>query len=314
MGQNNWPNEEKKSGAKTGRKIMTRLLAVILIVMSLGTPSVLAENAVDARQELEMLGIPFNADEFVTRAEWGDLLAIELMLDAGMPVDTRNRDGVPALVAAVTGGGIRVRSGKDIVFLRPFPMPREPRHSAVILTLLNRGADPNITERQGQSPIMLAAQAGNKTVVRTLLDKSADVNAKDADGETALMLASRHGHAAIARLLIESGADVNTANHAGMTPLRIAKENGRTKVAILLLENGADPQGAELLAAVTGPAAQLEDRVRALEATITILQTENISKENRVDALENQMKKLAEQIAALHKKLVPHPELLSEAR
>jgi ankyrin repeat protein len=43
-------------------------------------------------------------------------------------------------------------------------------------------------------------------VVRLLLEKKADVNAKDKNGQTALMLASREGHREVKKLLLKAGA------------------------------------------------------------------------------------------------------------
>ncbi|OCL05848.1 ankyrin, partial [Glonium stellatum] len=66
---------------------------------------------------------------------------------------------------------------------------------------------------------LLAADKGHEEVVRLLIEKGADVNAKNNEGEAALHLAARNEHALVARLLIAGGADVNLSNDTGSTVL-----------------------------------------------------------------------------------------------
>jgi ankyrin repeat protein len=63
-------------------------------------------------------------------------------------------------------------------------------------------------------------------MVKALIDKGADVNAKDKDGQTALMLAAGGGYTEIVKALIEKGADVNAKNNTGDTALSLAKKGG----------------------------------------------------------------------------------------
>jgi ankyrin repeat protein len=56
-----------------------------------------------------------------------------------------------------------------------------------------------------------------KAIVLALLDKGANINHSDCDGMTALMYAARNDHSAIARALIEQGASVNAKNNVCFT-------------------------------------------------------------------------------------------------
>lgn len=83
----------------------------------------------------------------------------------------------------------------------------------------------------------LAAWEGNLELVARLLDRGADVNALDRNGETALHGAAAWGDTRMVRLLIERGARVN---HPGVSPLHWAAKYGNLEVLRLLLDAGAD--------------------------------------------------------------------------
>ena len=74
-------------------------------------------------------------------------------------------------------------------------------------------------------------------MIRTLIgDCGADPNVKDNDGNTPLHQAARKGSTAIVRLLVaEFRADVNAVNEDGWTPLHFAIDEEKIEVAELLL-------------------------------------------------------------------------------
>jgi len=77
------------------------------------------------------------------------------------------------------------------------------RHPAIVKILLDYGADPNIREQGGHTPLHAAAQNGDEEMIRMLLYRGADLTLTNNDGKTALDLAMNAGHEKSALLLGE---------------------------------------------------------------------------------------------------------------
>ncbi len=111
----------------------------------------------------------------------------------------------------------------------------------VVERLLDRGAQARTTNRYGASPLGEAAKAGNAAIVARLLEAGADAEAANGDGETALMLTARTGSTEVAKLLIDAGADVNAREAwRDQTALMWAAESAHADLVALLIEKGAD--------------------------------------------------------------------------
>ena len=74
-------------------------------------------------------------------------------------------------------------------------------------------------------PIFRAARNGDIDRLKKLLATGAEVNIRERDGLTPLMVASLRGHSAVVQLLIQHGAGVNAQDNKGMTPLLFASIN-----------------------------------------------------------------------------------------
>ncbi|MGA2640617.1 MAG: SUMF1/EgtB/PvdO family nonheme iron enzyme [Spirochaetia bacterium] len=114
----------------------------------------------------------------------------------------------------------------------------------VITTLLKAGADLNVLDRQLQrSALIYAARSNpNPEVISTLLNAGADLKAPDGWGQTPLMYAAQYNPSPeVITTLLKAGADVKAQNKAGWTPLIYAAESSpNPEVIIVLLRAGAD--------------------------------------------------------------------------
>lgn len=103
--------------------------------------------------------------------------------------------------------------------------------------LLEAGADVNVTDTDGCTPLLMAAAEGLSNVVRTLAATGrCDVNLAQHDTRrTPLHLLAFKGHADCIPDLVEAGADINLFDAQKRSALWYAVSNGRLEVVKLLL-------------------------------------------------------------------------------
>jgi hypothetical protein len=95
----------------------------------------------------------------------------------------------------------------------------------VVEKLLKAGADPSQANRFGVTPLMYAVLRDSQTA-EMLVNAGANVNAADDNGRTALMYAAFEGKFDDVQTLIRAGADVNARDTEGKTVLGYAIARG----------------------------------------------------------------------------------------
>ncbi len=112
------------------------------------------------------------------------------------------------------------------------------RDSTWLGFLLAKGANPNIGDKKGLSPLMLATQYGWADGVTTLLKYKAAVDGTNRSGETALIRAVQLRNSELVRLLLKSGANPDKKDSvSGQSAREYAALDGRSNAILTIIEN-----------------------------------------------------------------------------
>ena len=200
--------------------------------------------------------------------------ALKKLLEAGVPVNSRDSDGYTALMVASADGhmeiamllfnfGAHIDAEPPLGGMDPLSSAVAGTHENTVNLLLSMGASPNQLPRSYGTPLQLAAASGSEIITEKLI-KAANRLAGTAvntlgqpGGRSALQAAAENNHLEIVKMLLTRGADVNIPAPAkGYTALQVACLRVHYELVKYLLDQGAD---------VNAPAAA-EDGLTALQA------------------------------------------------
>lgn len=99
----------------------------------------------------------------------------------------------------------------------------------------------NFRDDKGDGALHIVAARRDLTWLNFMIGKRADVNLTNRGGETALLIASRIGFVEGVDTLLQSGAQVDKPNRLGETALIIAVQQRQMAVVRRLVEAGANP-------------------------------------------------------------------------
>jgi hypothetical protein len=106
--------------------------------------------------------------------------------------------------------------------------------------LLSLGADVNLRDEDGETPLM---EAHTPQIIEILLAAGADINAKDDKGKTALIRAVEFGELTVVKCLLRNKADPTIKTPEGKTALDIAmKSKLKNTQAVLRSEMSLEPR------------------------------------------------------------------------
>jgi ankyrin repeat protein len=119
------------------------------------------------------------------------------------------------------------------------------RDSTWLGYLLQKGANPNLADKKGTTPLILATQLGYVDGIDWLVRKKAVVDQTNRSGETALILAVQLRNPEAVRALLKAGANPDkTDSRAGYSARDYAKQDGRASAIAAIIESNGKADAA----------------------------------------------------------------------
>jgi ankyrin repeat protein len=109
--------------------------------------------------------------------------------------------------------------------------------------LLDKGANPDVRNAKGRTPLLESVEHDCCELVRALLRPGLSLDDRDEEGDSALLKAAKKGNSAVVILLVKEGADVHLADRKRQTPLLAAVRNCDAEAIACLLQRGANACG-----------------------------------------------------------------------
>ncbi|MBP5427325.1 MAG: ankyrin repeat domain-containing protein [Clostridiales bacterium] len=174
-------------------------------------------NGDDSKQDsFNKTKVALEDEALLNRAcEMGDLDEVKKMINKGLDINTRDKDGNAPIHYACKFG-----------------------HLDVVKYLLDKGSDIESKGQGDYTPLYVASYNNKVEVAKYLLENGANVNACDMYHNS--ILSNTTSNAEIVELLLEYGADIESYDSIGFKPLHNACLLGSVDSVKLLLEHGAN--------------------------------------------------------------------------
>ena len=151
-------------------------------------------------------------------------------------VERENPDVVQVLIDAGANIEIKNDEGRSPLHVASFV-----GEVATMTKLVRAGADVCSTDSESMSCLMFAAHSGQTDAVRYLAGlPEVDLDQQSTDDRTALHFAVEANHPDVVQVLIDAGANIEIKNDEGRSPLHLASFSGELTTVKLLVEAGAD--------------------------------------------------------------------------
>ncbi|KAJ9613281.1 hypothetical protein H2200_003223 [Cladophialophora chaetospira] len=188
-------------------------LSQAIIHRQLEVARLLLELGADIEQSTNFKG----ESMLVTASRSGEVSTVDILLNLGACVESRDTTGSTPLIQAVSN-----------------------QHTAVADRLLQAGADPNAKDQGGRTPLILAAKAGYCHIVTGLIERGANLEDTDEAGNTPLRWAAHGGFQTVINILLEKGTNLEHATKRGVTALMLLARRGMDATAALFIDKGAN--------------------------------------------------------------------------
>ena len=156
--------------------------------------------------------------DFAKAAKFDDAAEVKSLLSKGVSPNAVDSYGNPMLNLAI----------------------KDKSNQVIDLLLQNPKIDVDLSNKSGETPLMIASIEGNLPLVKVLVLKHKALI--DHISWTPLHYACAKGQFDVAQFLIANGATVDSMSLGNTTPLMMAVQSGNDQLVKLLLDKGADLQ------------------------------------------------------------------------
>ena len=161
---------------------------------------------------------PDQVTDFSKAAKFDNVSEVKSLLSKGVSPNTVDSYGNPMLILAI----------------------KDDSKQVIDVLLNDKKIDVDLSNKNGETPLMIASIQGNLPLVQTLvLRNKASI---DHIAWTPLHYACAKGQLSVAEFLLAQGAQVDSRSLNNTTPLMMAVQSGNERLVKLLLDKGADLQ------------------------------------------------------------------------
>ncbi len=140
----------------------------------------------------------------------------------------RDRDGAKVTEALNKPGSVIIHTRDASTGEAALHIVTQRRDAVWLGFILQRGANPDMRDGRGNTPLLIATQLGWAEGIQTLLSRRAGVDVANTAGETALIRAVQNRDIASVRLLLAAGANpAKPDNAAGLSAKDYAARDPR---------------------------------------------------------------------------------------
>ncbi|MGD9639188.1 MAG: ankyrin repeat domain-containing protein [Alphaproteobacteria bacterium] len=142
----------------------------------------------------------------------GNVANLKILLDKGANINVKDKNGLGVLHFAAD------RINPDVsTFNLLFNKGSLRGCLESVKLLIAKGAYVNVKDKDGLTPLMIAASNNNKEIVKALIDAGADISATDNKGRNALFIAQQDNSRNVIKILVKAGLKSDAKDIEGKT-------------------------------------------------------------------------------------------------
>ena len=209
---------------------------------------------IDSGAEVDVVLKKSNMNTLILAAMQGDTYIIQALINKGIDVNSTTTAGVTPLLAAIVtnkkaaaklllASGARLNDKDKVGRSAIFYSANAKIDPEIAQMLIEKGADINVMDNNGFTPLSLAAARGNTEAVKVLIKAGLSASGTSTKGEfTPLMSASANKRPVVVEQLLTYKLDIDARGPGGRTALMWAAQYNCLKCVELLLANGASAE------------------------------------------------------------------------